>query len=160
MNKSPVLFVIAGCCVLSAGAPIVFGQTAAAPPASDAGTDEVTKLTPFEVTTDRDTAYRANHAVSSNRANTSIFDTPQSITVLTEAFLRDIEALSVSEALEFIPGVSPADAGAGGADSIQVRGQAIPETLLDNMPDLNTNVRPDPAIVERVEFIKGSSSSL
>jgi len=122
--------------------------------------DQPVQLSAFEVSTDRDTAYRANNAVSSNRANTSIFDTPQSITVLTEAFLRDIEALSVAEALEFIPGVTPGDPGTGGADVIQVRGQAIPETLLDNMPDLNTNVRPDPALIERVEFIKGSSSSL
>ena len=144
--------------LLGVTAGVADAQTTASPPPG--APEQPVQLSVFEVTTDRDTAYRANHAVSSNRANTSIFDTPQSITVLTEAFLRDIEALSVVEALEFIPGVTPGDAGAGGADTIQVRGQAIPETLLDNMPDLNTNVRPDPALVERVEFIKGSSSSL
>jgi iron complex outermembrane receptor protein len=136
----------------------LFAQStpAANPPAEET----IVRLSEFEVSTSRDTAYRANSAVSSNRANTSLFETPQAITVLTEAFLRDLEVLSVAEALEFIPGVTPGDAGAGGADTVQTRGQAIPETLLDNMPDLNTNVRPDPVIIERVEFIKGSSSSL
>jgi iron complex outermembrane receptor protein len=131
-----------------------------APPPNSGSEEEIVRLTEFEVSTQRDTAYRANSAVSSNRANTPLFETPQSITVLTEAFLRDIEALSVAEALEFIPGVTAGDAGTGGADTVQTRGQSIPETLLDNMPDLNTNVRPDPALIERVEFIKGSSSSL
>ncbi len=131
-----------------------------APASKPESEDAIVRLSEFEVSSQRDTAYRANSAVSSNRANTPLFETPQSITVLTEAFLRDIEALSVAEALEFIPGVTPGDAGAGGADTVQTRGQTIPETLLDNMPDLNTNVRPDPALIERVEFIKGSSSSL
>jgi iron complex outermembrane receptor protein len=146
--------------VLATGAAGLLAQTP--PPANPAPADKdtIVRLSEFEVSTSRDTAYRANSAVSSNRSDTPLFETPQSITVLTEAFLRDIEALSVAEALEFIPGVTPGDAGTGGADMVQTRGQAIPETLLDNMPDLNTNVRPDPALIERVEFIKGSSSSL
>lgn len=143
--------------LLATALPLGAQVSTASSPAPD---DAIVRLSEFEVSTQRDTAYRANSAVSSNRANTSLFETPQSITVLTEAFLKDIEALSVTEALEFIPGVTPGDAGAGGADTVQTRGQAIPETLLDNMPDLNTNVRPDPALIERVEFIKGSSSSL
>ena len=36
----------------------------------------------------------------------------------------------------------------------------VPETLHDNMPALYTNLRPDSAIIQRVEVIKGSSSSL
>ncbi|MSU49397.1 MAG: TonB-dependent siderophore receptor [Opitutus sp.] len=145
------IFFLAGVAGLSA-------QTAPNPRAE--GDDTIIRLSEFEVSTSRDTPYRANNSVSSNRSDTPLFDSPQSITVLTAAFLRDIEALSVAEALEFIPGVTAGDAGAGGADTVQTRGQSIPETLLDNMPDLNTNVRPDPAIIERVEFIKGSSSSL
>src|SRR5262249_34356021 len=142
-TKSP-LRVLAACTAALVVATGVRAQKSTNAPTPSSSGEEVVTLSVFEVSTDRDTAYRANNAVSSNRSNTSIFDTPQSITVLTDSFLRDIEALSVAEALEFIPGVTPGDAGAGGADQIQVRGQAIPETLLDNMPDLNTNVRPDP----------------
>ena len=89
-----------------------------APASKPESEDAIVRLSEFEVSSQRDTAYRANSAVSSNRANTPLFETPQSITVLTEAFLRDIEALSVAEALEFIPGVTPWDAGAGGADTV------------------------------------------
>lgn len=119
-------------------------------------------LSPFEVTTDRDdTEYRANHAASSNRFNTSIFDTPQSVTVLTEAFLRDMEVVDIlEEALIYVPGVARGEYGNGGESNITIRGQPVPETLHDNMPALYTNVRPDSAIIQRVEIIKGSSSSL
>src|SRR5688572_9567889 len=119
-------------------------------------------LSPFEVSTDRDqTEYRANHAASSNRFNTSIFDTPQSVTVLTEAFLNDIEAVDlVEEALIYVPGVSRGEYGNGGESNIAIRGQPVPEMLHDNMPALYTNVRPDSSIIQRVEVIKGSSSSL
>ncbi len=152
------LHIRGGHVVLFAAVAHVSGQTPAT--LRSLPEDEVHQLSPFEVTTDRDTAYRANNAVSSNRSNTSLFDTPQSLTVLTDAFLRDLEVLSVTEALEFVPGVAPDGAGVGGADFVQVRGQNISETLLDNMPDLNGNIRPDPIAAERVEFLKGSSSSL
>ncbi len=148
-----------GACLAAAFSPFVLGAQTVAPTRA-ASEEKVVTMTEFEVATDRDTAYRANNAVSSNRSNMSLFDTPQAITVLTEAFLRDLEAINVNEALVFIPGVVEGEAGAGGGEQIQMRGQAVPETLLDNMPDLNTNVRPDPAIIERVEVIKGSSSAL
>jgi len=141
---------------------LVSGQTAstAATPKSPDQESPVV-LSPFEVATDRDTEYRASHAASSNRFATSLFDTPQSVTVLTEAFLNDIEAVDlIEEALIYVPGVSRGEYGAGGESNINIRGQPVPETLHDNMPSLYTNVRPDSAIIQRVEVIKGSSSSL
>ncbi len=126
------------------------------PPAGD---DTIVQLSEFEVSTTRDTAYRANNSVSSNRANTALFDTPQAITVLTEEFLRDIEMIDLNEALVFIPGVVEGQAGVGGDNPVESRGQSMTR-LLDNMPDESSNVRPDTALVERVEVIKGSSSSL
>lgn len=139
------------------------GQTARPEPPAPAGAVPVPLvLSPFEVTSDRDeTEYRANHAASSNRFNTSLFDTPQSVTVLTEAFLRDLEVVDiVEEALIYVPGVARGEYGNGGESNITIRGQPVPEVLHDNMPALYTNVRPDSAIIQRVEVIKGSSSSL
>jgi iron complex outermembrane recepter protein len=134
-------------------------STAATPSSPDQESPVV--LSPFEITTDRDTEYRASHAASSNRFNTSLFDTPQSVTVLTEAFLNDLQAVDiVQEVLSFIPGVAQLDYGAGGEGSVSIRGQPVPSTLLDNMPHSNPNLRPDRALIERVEVIKGSSSSL
>ena len=94
MNPSAILLSCVGLLVFCASGRQAAAQAAtSAPPRAE---DQPVQLSVFEVTTERDTAYRANHAVSSNRASTPIFDTPQSITVLTEAFLRDIEALSVA----------------------------------------------------------------
>ena len=140
----------------------VFAQTSPAPriPAFQEA-EKAIELSPFEVSTDRDTEYRASHATSSNRFNTSLFDTPQSITVLTEAFLDDLQAVDLlQEVLSFIPGVAQLDYGSGGEGSVSIRGQPVPETKLDNLPHSNPNLRPDRAVVERVEVIKGSSSSL
>ena len=50
-------------------------------------------------------------------------------------------------------------AGVGGDNPIESRGQSMTR-LVDNMPDESSNVRPDTALVQRVEVIKGSSSSL
>lgn len=117
-------------------------------------------LSAFEVSSERDTEYRATNAVSSNRFNTSLKDTPQSITVLTEAFLADLEVNDLNEALLYVPGAVPDSVARADEDQVQIRGQPVPERLLDSMPDLAPNFRPDPAMIERVEVIKGSSSSL
>ena len=157
MKNKSLRFVFTGLSLVSAPALVSVAQTAAnLPPHPE---DEPVQLSAFEVSTDRDTAYRVNNSVSSNRANTALFDTPQSITVLTEEFLRDIEMIDLNEALVFIPGVVEGQAGVGGDNPIESRGQSMTR-LLDNMPDESSNVRPDTALVERVEVLKGTSSSL
>lgn len=128
--------------------------------APDSPEEEIVIMPEFEVSAEQDTFYRANSAVTSNRFNTPLIDIPQSITVLTEAFLRDFEFNDINEALVYVPGVANDAAGAGDDASIQVRGQPLPERLIDGMPDQTPNFRPDPATFERVEIIKGSSSSL
>jgi len=121
---------------------------------------QILELPTFEVKTDKDTDYRANNAVSSNRFNTPLKDTPQSVTVLTEAFLKDLEVIDINQALVYVPGVKIDTYGAANDDGVQIRGQPTPEHLLDSMPDITGNFRPDPATLERVEVIQGSSSSL
>lgn len=142
---------------LALGAAGLSAQTP--PPARPAAEDSIVRLSEFEVSTSRDTAYRANNSISSNRSNTPLFDTPQTITVLTEDFLRDLEMIDLNEALVFVPGLNEGEAGVGGDNPIMGRSQVLTR-LLDNMPDESPNVRPDPALVERVEVIKGASSSL
>lgn len=144
------------CLWLAAGGAALPAQPV--PPATPPG-DSVVRLSEFEVSTSRDTAYRANNSVSSNRSNTPLFDTPQTITVLTEDFLRDLEMIDLNEALVFVPGLNEGEAGVGGDNPIVGRSQVLTR-LLDNLPDESPNVRPDPALIERVEVIKGASSSL
>lgn len=147
------LCVAASLCAISR----LFAQLA---PAAGEEHEDPLILSAFEVSSERDTEYRATNAVSSNRFNTSLKDTPQSVTVLTEAFLTDLEVIDLNEALVYVPGIVPDSFGPAGNDDVQIRGQPAPERLLDSMPDLTPNFRPDPAMLERVEIIKGSSSSL
>lgn len=159
LSRIRVIFPLARCwAACFCLSPIGLLAQASVPDAEEA--DDPVSLPAFEVTTDRDTEYRATNATSSNRFNTSLVDTPQSITVLTEAFLKDFEINDINEALLYVPGVANDAAGAGDDASIQIRGQPVPERLMDGMPDQTPNFRPDPAIFERVEVIKGSASSL
>lgn len=135
------------------------GLAAQTPARPTPPSEEIVKMSAFEVSSIRDTPYRANDSVSSNRANTALFDTPQSIMVLTEEFLKDIEMIDLNEALVFVPGVVEGQAGVAGDNPIESRGQSMTR-IVDNMPDESSNVRPDTALVERVEVLKGSSSSL
>lgn len=154
LSFRPALALLAG---LSAAAG-AFAQSA--PPPAAGTRDEPVLLSEFEVATERDTGYRANNAVSATRTNTAIRDIPQSITVLTEQFLQEIEALSPDEALAYVAGISQGESGAAGDDSLNLRGQGLTNRLLDGLPDNNPNTRPDQALIERVEVIKGAASSL
>ena len=156
MKKTPSSPLRVSALLLASAVTLPAQTSPAAQPGND---DPIVRLSEFEVSTTRDTPYRANNSVSSNRANTALFDTPQSITVLTEEFLRDIEMIDLNEALAFIPGVVEGQAGVGGDNPVESRGQAMTR-LVDNMPDESSNVRPDTALVERVEVLKGTSSSL
>lgn len=151
---------LAGSALLAGlGATPARPQSTPAPRANpDAG--ETVALSPFEVSAPRDTAYRVNNAISANRIAAPILETPQSIFVLTEDFLKDLEITDLQEAMAYVPGVSFGTQGTAGDNEINVRGMAMVGSLLDGMPDRNTNVRPDSAIVERVEVLKGASSSL
>ena len=156
-RPAPRLFAIVCLSLVCPLTSVTSAQSTANPsPRTD---DQPVQLSAFEVSTDRDTAYRVNNSVSSNRANTALFDTPQSITVLTEEFLRDIEMIDLNEALVFIPGVVEGQAGVGGDNPIESRGQSMTR-LLDNMPDESSNVRTDTALVERVEVLKDGASAI
>ncbi|BET68259.1 hypothetical protein ASA1KI_31770 [Opitutales bacterium ASA1] len=68
------------------------------PPAPD---ESVVEMSPFEVATNQDSGYVATNTLAGSRLNTSLLDTPASISVMTKAFLDDIGALNVNQAMEY-----------------------------------------------------------
>ena len=58
-------------------------------------------LSPFEVRTEQDRGYLATNTLAGSRLNTSLRDTPASISVMTKEFLDDIGALSVTNAMSY-----------------------------------------------------------
>ena len=80
-------------------------QTAPTPtsaPATAAATDATPiELSPFTVTSAKDNGYLAAGTLAGSRLNTSLLDTPASISVMTRDFISDIAATSVTDALAY-----------------------------------------------------------
>ncbi|HYP16495.1 MAG TPA: TonB-dependent receptor [Opitutus sp.] len=55
-----------------------------------AGDDDVVKLSPFHVSTERDVGYRASNSIAGTRSNTPIKDIPLNIQVFTKDFYEDL----------------------------------------------------------------------
>jgi outer membrane receptor for ferric coprogen and ferric-rhodotorulic acid len=82
------------------------GQTAPASvaPAASNNKDDTIVLSPFEVVPD-DVGYQAGNTTSGSRLNTSLKDTPASISVFTPEFLSDLAANNLSEMLGYATNV-------------------------------------------------------
>lgn len=83
-----------------------FAQAAASNPtspaaASAAAASGTTVLSPFTVSTTKDVGYLASSTLAGSRLNTSLYDTPASISVMTKEFLDDIGATSIAETLQY-----------------------------------------------------------
>ena len=108
--------------------------------------------------------YLANQSGTGTKTDTPLREIPQSITVVTADRITDQGALTVQEALRYVPGVF---ADAYGPDSRgdypRIRGQD-PNIYLDGTRVVNTFTfnewRPDPFTLERIEVLRGPASVL
>jgi iron complex outermembrane receptor protein len=106
--------------------------------------------------------YRATRSASATRTDTSIHETPQSISVVTREAVEDIGATRLQDALDYAGGVGRANNfGGQGLTTFTVRGFTSGEFYRNgfpinrgypNMPDANT--------VERLEVLRGPASTL
>jgi hypothetical protein len=90
-----------------AGAP----DSAAAAQATDAGppgVEDPVVLSPFMVTSERDSGYLATSTLAGTRLNTPIEDIGASISIYTKDFLQDIGATDLNELLIYATGVEAA----------------------------------------------------
>src|SRR5687767_15956527 len=78
--------------------PLLRGQ-AATPPAPPA--DEPIALSPFQVTAEDDTGYRATNTLDGSRLNTPLRDTPGAISVFTKDFIDDLGATDIQQLLRY-----------------------------------------------------------
>ena len=88
---------------LTTAAALAFASTLAAqsvpptPPAASraAVTNAVIELSPFTVTSEKDTGYVATNTLAGSRLNSSLKETPGALDVLTKDFLDDIGATTL-----------------------------------------------------------------
>ena len=126
---------------------------------SPAPAGEVVKLSAFEVSGQAPNRYQASEATSGGRLRTAIFDSPQTISVVTEALLKDVGAGRILDALKYIPGVSESTI-PNGLDRITVRGFQIDGATVDGFSfDVNQG-NLDPILVDRIEVVKGPNAIL
>ncbi len=81
-------------------------QSQTAPNSNNTGTaaasaETPVELSPFTVSTSKDTGYLASGTLAGSRLNTSLVDTPASISVMTRDFINDIAATNVGDALAY-----------------------------------------------------------
>ncbi|MGY2904373.1 TonB-dependent siderophore receptor [Bradyrhizobium sp. URHC0002] len=108
--------------------------------------------------------YLAGQSGTGTKTDTPLREIPQSITVVTADRITDQGALTVQEALRYVPGVF---ADAYGPDSRgdypRIRGQD-PNVYLDGTRMVNTFTfnewRPEPYTLERIEVLRGPASVL
>ena len=163
--KPPRLLLPALVALLAATPPL---PAQVAPTASRASTgtsaEEVVKLNVFQVTAESDDEYRAANTTTGTRYNTPIKDLPMNIEVLTPAFMRDIGALDLRDALEYVSGIQ-LDTTAGGTggskdnpenNTLLIRGIAA----ATNKDGFRRFVPIDPITISRADIIKGPGGAL
>jgi len=136
--------------------PLGVNAQAVSPPAE--ANDGTIVLSPFQVTGAANRGYQAGSSVSASKFNQQIKDIPQTITVLTSEFLRDLSAANLADALPYV-GAIPV-AGVRNQDSFLIRGFAARTTYLDGFRDTQEWGSGDNAHVEQLEVLKGPASNL
>lgn len=132
-------------------------------------TAEVTVLSPFEVTGEKDVGYQAGNTMSGSRLNSSLKDTAAAVMVFTPEFLSDFGATSLADIIGYAPNMqvdmldASADASTsflGGSDlrdtRIRVRGLSA-STAVDFF---ETGIAVDTYNTERLELSGGPNSIL
>ena len=98
--------------------------------------------------------YNAKKSSSSTRTETELRDTPQAITVIPQDLIKDQSIQSVSQAVQYVPGVQAAQ-GEGNRDALIFRGNATTgDFFLDGLRDDVQTYR-DFYNTDRLEVLKG-----
>lgn len=123
------------------------------------------RVSPFEVSTQLDSGYRASNSVSGSRFDTPIKDLPFEIQAFTESFIKDQKPRDIFDVARYSPGVTyrSNDFNEGNAN-LAMRGFAVGSLPGGNIHSLRDGVH-GPSIfdftnISRVELVKGPASFL
>ncbi len=147
----------------AAVAPATAQNVPAATPAIDpaAAAAEPVKLSPFEVTDDKDLGYAASTAMSGTRTNEKLENLPNSISVMTQEFMQDLAFNNYFDAVDFAMsaenisndlGTVGAVVGNRSGNQVNIRGLATVRQLRDGFP---WYLAADVFNTERIEFSRG-----
>lgn len=139
--------------LLSASA--VRAQLAPKPSVTGNELDAPITLSPFEVNTTQDEGYRSNNSASGNKTGTPIRETPQSIQIVNQSFMDDLQARSIADALLYTSGITEGQNPRG--DRFEIRGFTTGIPFKNGFRDTGRAPR-DNANFDRIEVAKGPAS--
>ena len=130
----------------------VSAQNAPAP----ATPEQVVVLSPFTVSNANTTRYQATEATSGTRARVALFDTPQSVSVVTRDLIEDIGAGRVIDAAKYVAGVYESTI-PNAQDRTTIRGFQNDGATVDGFSYFSfANL--DPVLIDRIEVVKGPNA--
>jgi iron complex outermembrane receptor protein len=133
-------------------------------PASPTTTERenVTLLPTFVITEEPANPYQSRQALSASRVATPIQDIPQTISVVTDTFLRDSMSLRMLDAAKYITPVVESTLPIGG-DRYMIRGFQVSHEFIDGAEISGQDgysASLVPFNIERIEIIKGPNAIL
>lgn len=143
------------------------GSTRSLKDVADMDIDELVKVkvSPFEVSSQLDSGYRASNSVSGSRFDAPIRELPFAIQSFTEAFIQDQRPREIFDIARYSPGVTyrSNDFNEGNAN-LAIRGFTVGSLAGGNIQTLRDGVH-GPSIldftnVSRLEVVKGPASFL
>ena len=101
--------------------------------------------------------YKTGTSRSSTRTETSLLDTPQAISVVTQDQIRDQNITSIAEAIRYVPGFNTQQ-GEGNRDQLTIRGNSTSaDFFIDGARD-DVQYYRDFYNIDRIEFLKGPNA--
>ena len=127
----------------------------AAYPAMAADEEQITKVE-VKGQNNGDDTYLAGSAHTSTRMEMSIRDTPQSVSVVTRAFMDDLGLTRLDEALGLTTGIMIGQQDSE-RTSFYARGFSITNIQVDGMPQGANSPLSDTILYDRIEVVRGAS---
>ncbi|MGH7943990.1 MAG: TonB-dependent siderophore receptor [Opitutaceae bacterium] len=121
--------------------------------------DETVILSAFEVRAEATSRYQVSEASSGGRIRLNLMDTPASLTVITKELLEDVGADRLLDALKYTSGVTESIT-PNGLERVTLRGFQSDFTVMDGFRTNTGQMNFDPAIMDRVEVMKGPNAIL
>lgn len=120
---------------------------------------QIVTLPSIQVTADTINRYAATSTTTATKTNTLLRDVPQSITVITDDFIKDQSIRSLADAVRYVPGVGVSQ-GEGNRDALIFRGnRSTGDFFIDGIRD-DAEFYRDLYNIERIEVLKGANGMI
>ena len=140
-------------------ASILSGQVVPEPAAPRAAAlEEAVQLSPFVLSTERDTGWSANDTLSANRTKQALKDVPVNIDAITADFIQDLGLFSADDVAGYVANVyaAPVMENDNAKGNFAFRGLSQTNNVSRNY--FRWYIPSDTYNVERIDFGKGSNS--